>query len=86
MIKRLLQVMILLWQFESCPFCAQVRQLLTALHLDFVALDASSQAGKAFVEKLGGKPQVPFLIDTKKHFMLYESNAIIKFLQQGYGI
>jgi glutaredoxin 2 len=35
--------------------------------------------------KLGGKEQVPFLVDTEKNVKMYESEDIINYVRENYG-
>jgi glutathione S-transferase len=35
--------------------------------------------------KLGGKEQVPFMVDTDKGVMMYESEDIIEYLKKNYS-
>ncbi|RME60814.1 glutaredoxin [Candidatus Parcubacteria bacterium] len=78
--------MIELYQFEQCPYSRKVREKLTELHLDWVARSApkGSPQRQKLIE-LGGKDQVPFLYDPEKGIKLYESDAIIAYLEKEYG-
>lgn len=76
-----------LFQKEECPFSHAVRQKLSDLGLDFIAHsvpDEDSLKHQKLVEA-GGKDQVPFLADHKSGVKLYESDAIIAYLDQEYG-
>jgi glutathione S-transferase len=73
--------MIILWQFESCPYCIKVRKALMNKHIDFISIDASSPERKEFLQQIGGKAQVPFLLDTKNNKALYESDDIVRYIQ-----
>lgn len=79
--------MIILWQFEDCPYSKKVREKLTELNLDFVCINAAkdSKAKKDFLEDCCGKGQVPFIMDTEKHVKMYESDGIVQFLEDNYG-
>ena len=79
--------MIILWQFESCPFCAKVRDKLSELAVDFVSVTAPRHdSGKReFLKKFGGQDMTPFIIDTEKNVAMYESDAIIKHLEDNYS-
>ena len=76
-----------LFQKEECPFSHTVRQKLSDLGLDFVAHsipDTQDLKHKELVNA-GGKDQVPFLIDHKSGVKLYESEAIVSYLEKEYG-
>jgi len=75
-----------LYDFEGCPFCRKVREVLCELDLDYVEHPVAhgSPRRKEFVE-LGGKMQVPYLIDPNTGTHLYESDDIIDYLNETYG-
>lgn len=78
--------MLILFQFEQCPFCRKVREKLTELELDFLSINASHDSEKRKgLLKLAGKEQVPFLIDTEKGVMMLESGDIVKYLEENYS-
>ena len=75
--------MYLLFQKERCPYCQMVRQALAERGLSYVLVAAEEGApAQDVLEKLGGKKQVPFLVDLDKGKMLYESADIIAYLDQ----
>jgi len=71
---------LILYHFESCPFCAKVRNFISANHLTIEMRDTRlNPEYRDELIKLGGKSQVPCLsIDGKA---LYESSDIITFLK-----
>lgn len=76
-----------LYEFEGCPYCRRVREILTTLNLD-VEIYPCPKNGTRFrplVEKIGGKAQFPFLIDENTGDQLYESKDIIAHLFQHYS-
>lgn len=76
-----------LYQKEECPFSRSVRMRLSRLGLDFIAHsvpDGSDLKHKQLVDA-GGKDQIPFLIDHKTGTKLYESGAILSYLEKEYG-
>lgn len=78
--------MIELYQKEDCPYCAKVRQVLTDLHVDWVSRTAPKGAKqREKLLELGGKEQVPFMLDTETGVMMYESDNIITYLRRQYG-
>lgn len=79
--------MLELYQFESCPFCAKVRQTLSDLHIDYICRNIPRDAEekrKQFI-KLTGKMQVPCLVDKDKDLIMFESDDIIEHLEKKYG-
>ena len=79
--------MLELYQKEGCPYCKKVREALTELDLDYICRNATGKQSRkhALLEKLGGKTQVPFLIDTERDVRMYESDDIVKYLKEQYG-
>jgi glutathione S-transferase len=76
-----------LYEFEACPYCRKVREVLTALDLD-ADVRPCPKGGTRFrplaVER-GGKAQFPFLVDPNTGKALYESSEIVRYLFAHYG-
>lgn len=70
-----------------CPYCARVIVANETIHapLEFRDVTADSEARAALLAK-GGKSQVPFLDDTTRGVCLYESDDIITYLHDHYGV
>jgi glutathione S-transferase len=75
-----------LWEFENCPYCRKVREVLCELDLDYVCrpLPHGHPDWKAFAAR-EGKHQVPFLVDPNTGIRLYESDDINAYLNARYG-
>ena len=76
-----------LYEFEGCPYCRLVREVLTELDLDAMIYPCPKK-GQRFrprVVELGGKAQFPFLVDPNTSRQLYESADIIAYLFETYG-
>jgi len=60
---------------------------MTELDLDFVCRNVPSEnSPKAtLLKKLGGEYQVPFLVDSDNNVAMYESDDIIKYLEENYS-
>ena len=71
-----------LFIYETCPFCLKVRDSMKGMGYkegeDIQLVDAHQEDNKERLLKLGGKVQVPFLVDNEK--MMYESDDIISYL------
>jgi glutathione S-transferase len=78
---------LVLYEFESCPFCRKVREALTALDLE-AEIRPCPKGGERFrpglVER-GGKAQFPYLVDPNTGKEMYESDAIVRYLFAEYG-
>jgi len=75
-----------LWEFENCPYCRKVREVLSELDLDYVShpLPHGHPDWAAFAAR-EGKHQVPFLLDPNTGTRLYESDDIMRYLNDTYG-
>ncbi len=78
-----------LYHFKTCPFCIKVRHEMARLSLPIKLRDAQHDAGhRNDLLNGGGKVQTPCLQitdDQGKVSWLYESNEIIKYLQQRFA-
>ncbi|MDP2625217.1 MAG: glutathione S-transferase N-terminal domain-containing protein [Candidatus Peregrinibacteria bacterium] len=75
--------MLLLFHKESCPYCAKVRDFMESNEIDYVSIDSEANSpSRDILAKLGGKSQVPFLVDTEHGEMMYESDEIISYLNE----
>lgn len=73
--------MLELYQIELCPYCKKVREKLTELNLDFICRNVQTGSRKrSILLTLGGKNQVPFLVNLDKEIFMYESDKIIEYL------
>ena len=76
-----------LYDFEGCPYCRLVREVLTELDLDALVYPCPKR-GERFrprVAELGGKLQFPFLVDPNTGRQMYESLDIIAYLYETYA-
>jgi glutathione S-transferase len=78
---------LVLYEFESCPFCRKVREALTVLDLE-ADVRPCPKGGERFrpdVVARGGKAQFPYLVDPNTGREMYESDAIVRYLFAHYG-
>ncbi|KAL5231742.1 hypothetical protein ABZP36_030518 [Zizania latifolia] len=76
-----------IYEFEGCPFCRKVREMVSVLDLD-VLFYPCPQNGPTFrpkVLEMGGKKQFPYMVDPNTGVSMYESDDIIKYLADKYG-
>lgn len=73
-----------LYEFEGCPFCRKVRDTLTELDLGYISRASGKGGDRSRLVALGGKEQVPFLVDPEAGVSLYESEDIIDHLHRTY--
>ncbi len=75
-----------LYDFEACPYCRKVREVLCELDLDYLVHPvAHGSPRRQELKRLGGKVQVPYLLDPNTKTRLYESDDIIDYLNERYG-
>jgi glutaredoxin len=76
-----------LYSFEGCPFCRRVRERLSELDLDYIhrSCPKGESPNRAKLKELGGKIQVPYLVDPNTGTRMYESDDIITYLDRTYG-
>ncbi|MCA9666883.1 MAG: glutathione S-transferase N-terminal domain-containing protein [Myxococcales bacterium] len=75
-----------LWSFEASPYCRKVRERLGELNLDYLVHNvAKKSARRPQLVALGGKMQVPYLVDPNTQTALYESEDINAYLTETYG-
>ncbi|MCB1306691.1 MAG: glutathione S-transferase N-terminal domain-containing protein [Leptospiraceae bacterium] len=77
-----------LYQTSTCPFCMMVTHSIRKMGLsenqDYQLVNAArGTAGREEVLRLGGKGQVPFLVDGDT--CMYESQDIIAYIRAHYG-
>jgi len=76
------------YEFESCPYCRKVREVLSILDLEAV-IRPCPKGGSRFRDEVrarGGKALFPYLVDPNTGKELYESDDIIAYLYQHYGV
>ncbi|MFO0648561.1 MAG: glutathione S-transferase N-terminal domain-containing protein [Polyangiales bacterium] len=76
-----------LYEFEACPFCRKVREMLSVLDLD-AKIFPCPRGGTRYrptVVARGGKEMFPYLVDPNTGVAMYESDAINRYLAETYG-
>ncbi|CAG9466779.1 unnamed protein product [Pedinophyceae sp. YPF-701] len=78
---------LVIYEFETCPFCRRVREACSMLDLDVIFYPCPKE-GPTFrpecVEK-GGKSMFPYLEDPNTGVAMYESADIVDYLFEKYG-
>lgn len=83
--------MLELYEYADCRFCERVRQTLNRLNIEYTSRIVGSEeddANRVKLLELGGKKQVPFLVDSSdpnNWVMMYESGDIVKYLEEKFG-
>lgn len=73
--------MLELFVLETCPYCKKVTDFLEKEHMKYKKIDISNKESEDSLIQIGGKRQVPFLVDTERNIQMYESNDIIEYLK-----
>ena len=73
--------MLELFILETCPYCKKVIDFLVKENMKYRKIDISNKESEESLIKIGGKRQVPFLVDTERNIQMYESNDIIEYLK-----
>lgn len=79
--------MIEIYHAESCPYCVKVRQYLEDKAVPYISKPVplrKSSPIKDELVRLGGKAQVPYLVDPERKVQMYESDDIISYVQEHY--
>ncbi|KAK9921269.1 hypothetical protein M0R45_029787 [Rubus argutus] len=76
-----------IYEFESCPFCRKVREIVAVLDLDviFYPCPRNGPNFRPKVGEMGGKKQFPYMVDPNTGVSMYESDDIIMYLVGKYG-
>ena len=73
--------MIELFILETCPYCKKVLSFLENQHIKYKEIDITKKENEEALIRIGGKRQVPFLIDTERNIQMYESDDIVEYLK-----
>ena len=76
--------MLKLFTTSVCPYCDYVKAEFKKLGVKYETVDASLPENREELIKLGGKSQVPFLLDEEKNVKMYESRDIVKYVKKTY--
>ncbi len=68
----------------GCPYCMKVQKAVEKLGIAVAEKKISDQGVWDEVVRLGGKHQVPFLVDEERGTSLYDSSAIVRYLCEHY--
>ncbi len=80
--------MVRLYFDRSCPFCQRVLRYLDSTEIEWEARELSTRQdsdNRNELIELGGKSQVPFLVDDSRDVKMYESGDIIDYLEEHYA-
>lgn len=74
--------MLELFSMDSCPYCRKVKEYFQTHNIKYTERDVNNPENAMELMKLGGKAQVPFLAVKDKNVFIYNSDDIIKYVQE----
>ena len=76
--------MMKLYQFESCPYCKMVREVMSELQLTYINVNVPRDRSQRHeVMQVSEQPLVPVLVDGD--VLLDDEEKIIPYLREKYG-
>ena len=75
------KIMIELFMLDYCGYCKKVITFLDEHSIPYKTIDISIKENEEELIKIGGKRQVPFIIDRNNNVEMYESDEIIEYLK-----
>jgi glutaredoxin 2 len=70
-----------LFILETCPYCRKVMDYLEENKISYNKINTIDEDNVLRLLTIGGKDQVPFLYNSKTDEKIYESDEIIKYLE-----
>ena len=70
-----------LFILENCPYCKKVMSFMDTNDMKYNKIDIANKENEESLVRIGGKRQVPFLIDKDRNIQMYESNDIIEYVK-----
>ena len=77
--------MLTLYYRPTCAFCRRVLAVVDRLAIKVELKDISEEAIIVELEAKADSLKVPYLVDEKNSLAMYESDAIVDYLQKNYG-
>lgn len=70
-----------LYMLETCPYCKKVLSFAEEKGIKLNKIDIADKANEDALIQIGGKRQVPFLVDKDRNIQMYESSDIVEYLK-----
>ncbi len=70
-----------LYIMETCPYCKKVMSFMDEKGIKYNKVDINIKSNEDALIQMGGKRQVPFLVDKDRNIQMYESNDIIEYIK-----
>ena len=68
-----------LYILETCPYCKKVMKFFAENNVEYNKINIENKANEETLVRVGGKRQVPFLVDKDRNIQMYESDDIIEY-------
>ena len=68
-----------LFVLETCPYCKKVMKYMDENNIKYNKINIENKESEESLIQIGGKRQVPFLVDNDRNIQMYESNDIIEY-------
>lgn len=70
-----------LYILETCPYCKKVMTFMDEHGIEYNKINTEEKQYENALIQIGGKRQVPFLVDKDRNIQMYESNDIIEYVK-----
>jgi glutathione S-transferase len=77
--------MITLYVNPECPFCIKTVEVARELGVPLTVKDVHEEGVSEELVELGGKKQMPFMVDDEDGVSMYESDDIMAYLHRKFG-
>ncbi|MGE5541002.1 MAG: glutaredoxin family protein [Bacillota bacterium] len=77
--------MITLYINPNCPFCKKTVEVAQEVGAPLTLKDIHDPAVEEELIRIGGKRQMPFMVDDESDVSMYESEDIMRYLHQKFG-
>ena len=71
-----------IYQFESCPYCRMVKEVLEEKGLKYEKIEVDTDELSAKVQEISGQGLVPVIVDGER--VINDSQKIIAYLNENY--
>ncbi len=73
--------MLELFILENCPYCKKVMSYMDEHNIPYKKIDTMNKESEESLIRIGGKRQVPFLVDNDRNIQMYESSDILEYVK-----
>lgn len=77
--------MLIMYVKTGCPYCALAISKADELGIEMEYKNIADEEVAAELIERGGKPAVPYLVDSERNVEMYESSDIVDYLDKNYS-